>query len=133
MGGAFTAIADDSTALHWNPAGLSQIKRPEFFGALSHEKREAEMDYFGSVESTFVNKTRPNSFGVVLPVPVYQGGLAFAFSVNRVQSFDSRQWKKIPSSVSSSSKSYPANLVVSTHGTSAALWRSQRMFLWGER
>ena len=78
MGGAFTAIADDSTALHWNPAGLSQIKRAEFFGALSHEKRETETEYFGTSDSTFVSKTRPNSFGVVLPVPVYRGGLAFA-------------------------------------------------------
>lgn len=29
MGGAFTAVADDSTALYWNPAGLSQMKRHE--------------------------------------------------------------------------------------------------------
>ncbi|PKK90070.1 MAG: hypothetical protein CVV64_11160 [Candidatus Wallbacteria bacterium HGW-Wallbacteria-1] len=29
MGGAFTAVADDATALYWNPAGLSQMKRHE--------------------------------------------------------------------------------------------------------
>jgi len=29
MGGAFTAIADDATALYWNPAGLSQIKEKQ--------------------------------------------------------------------------------------------------------
>ena len=90
MGGAFMCIANDYTALHWNPAGLSQIKRVEFFLALSHEKLETETEYFGSSDSTFASKTQPNSFGVVLPVPVYQGGLAFAFGVNRIQSFDSR-------------------------------------------
>jgi long-subunit fatty acid transport protein len=90
MGGAFVGVADDSTALHWNPAGLSQIKRVEFFGALSHEKLEAETEYFGSSDSTFASNTRPNSFGIVLPVPVYRGGLAFALGVNRLQSFDSR-------------------------------------------
>lgn len=90
MGGAFTGVSDDSTALYWNPAGLSRIKRMEFFGALSHEKLEAETEYFGSPDSTFVSKTRPNSFGIVLPVPTYRGGLAFALGVNRVQSFDSR-------------------------------------------
>jgi hypothetical protein len=29
MGGAFSAIADDSTAVYWNPAGLPQIKNAE--------------------------------------------------------------------------------------------------------
>jgi len=29
MGGAFTAVADDSTAVFWNPSGLVQLQRPE--------------------------------------------------------------------------------------------------------
>jgi len=29
MGGAFTAVADDATAVFYNPAGLCQLKRPE--------------------------------------------------------------------------------------------------------
>lgn len=29
MGGAFTAVADDGSAIYWNPAGLAQIKRTE--------------------------------------------------------------------------------------------------------
>lgn len=29
MGGAFTAVADDSSAARWNPAGLRQLVRPE--------------------------------------------------------------------------------------------------------
>lgn len=29
MGGAFSAVADDATAVTWNPAGLSQCERPE--------------------------------------------------------------------------------------------------------
>lgn len=29
MGGAFIAIADDATAASWNPAGLSQLEKPE--------------------------------------------------------------------------------------------------------
>lgn len=90
MGGAFISVADDSTALYWNPAGLSRIKRIEFFGGLSHEKLETATEYFGSSNSTFSSNTRPNSFGVVFPVSVYRGGLAFALAVNRVQSFDSR-------------------------------------------
>ena len=28
MGGAFTSVANDATALYWNPAGITSIKRP---------------------------------------------------------------------------------------------------------
>ncbi len=90
MGGAFTGVADDFTALHWNPAGLSHIRRMEAFGALSHEKVNNETVYFGNADSTFTSNTRPNSFGIVFPIPTYRGGLAFAFGVNRIQSFDLR-------------------------------------------
>jgi long-subunit fatty acid transport protein len=30
MGGAFMGVADDATAMFWNPAGVSQIKKTEF-------------------------------------------------------------------------------------------------------
>ena len=29
MGGAFIGVADDATAITWNPAGLTQLYRPE--------------------------------------------------------------------------------------------------------
>ncbi len=90
IGGAFTSVADDFTALYWNPAGLSRIKNMQFYGSLSHEKQDTEITYFNGRESTFTSNTRPNSFGVVIPIPTYQGGLAFAFGMNRIQSFDSR-------------------------------------------
>ncbi len=32
MGGAFVAVADDVTALHWNPAGLAELDRIQVFG-----------------------------------------------------------------------------------------------------
>jgi hypothetical protein len=32
MGGAFVAVADDVTALHWNPAGLATLDRIQVFG-----------------------------------------------------------------------------------------------------
>jgi long-subunit fatty acid transport protein len=44
MGGAFTAIADDSTATSWNPAGLTQCERPEaaLSGSWASTRAEAE-------------------------------------------------------------------------------------------
>ena len=40
LAGAFTAVADDATAASWNPAGLTQLERPEVSGVLrfSHER-----------------------------------------------------------------------------------------------
>jgi tetratricopeptide (TPR) repeat protein len=35
LGDAFTALADDAYAIHYNPAGLAQIDRPEFSAAYS--------------------------------------------------------------------------------------------------
>ena len=35
MGGAFVAVADDVTALHWNPAGLAGLQGFQFFGMRS--------------------------------------------------------------------------------------------------
>ena len=31
MGNAFTAVADDLTAVFWNPAGLAALRSPEFY------------------------------------------------------------------------------------------------------
>ena len=31
MGNAFTAVADDLTAAFWNPAGLADLRSPEFY------------------------------------------------------------------------------------------------------
>jgi long-chain fatty acid transport protein len=35
MGGAFIGLADDNSAIWWNPAGLTQVKRKEFFSTLT--------------------------------------------------------------------------------------------------
>jgi hypothetical protein len=62
----------------------------QFYGSLSHEKADVEIQYFSEKASTFVSNTRPSSLGVVIPIPTYRGGLAFAFGMNRIQSFDAR-------------------------------------------
>ena len=36
LGGAYTAIADDASAVNWNAAGLSQVKNPEI--SLAYDK-----------------------------------------------------------------------------------------------
>lgn len=44
MGGAFVAIADDATANTWNPAGMTQLERPEAALTAGYARRRTESD-----------------------------------------------------------------------------------------
>ena len=47
MGGAFTSIANDATAMYWNPAGLSFYKTSEIYFNHSNWIADISIDYFG--------------------------------------------------------------------------------------
>ncbi|MCK5738648.1 UPF0164 family protein, partial [bacterium] len=49
MGGAFVGIADDASALYWNPGGLPEIPRPEFIFMHSEWLADMDYDYLGLV------------------------------------------------------------------------------------
>ena len=46
MGGAFTSIADDATAMYWNPAGLSYFNTRELYFNHSDWIADISFDYF---------------------------------------------------------------------------------------
>ncbi len=90
LGGAFVGIADDYSAIYWNPAGLGQMSRMELNLGFSHNKVVNTADFLGvrsRAEDTF---TRLNSIGLTIPVPTYQGSLVFGFGYNKVTDFDNR-------------------------------------------
>ncbi len=89
MGGASLALADDFTALYWNPAGMAQIQKFEFFSSFSHNRASANT-YFTGDEMTTTSRSqmRPNAIGFVYPLMARQGGLAIGFGYNRPQNFD---------------------------------------------
>ncbi len=89
MGGASLALADDFTALYWNPAGMAQIQKFEFFSSFSHNRAGANT-YFtdDDITTTSRSQMRPNAIGFVYPLMAEQGGLAIGFGYNRPQNFD---------------------------------------------
>ena len=91
MGGAFLGVADDLTALYWNPAGLAQIRKFELHGSLSHSDINSETQFTGTRPTNASrSKTRPNSAGLVYPLDARRGGFAIGLGYNRPQNFDAR-------------------------------------------
>ena len=90
MGGASLALADDFTALYWNPAGMAQIQKFELFSSLSHNIEVADTYFVGDAMKTGTSRSqmRPNAIGFVYPLETRQGGFAVGFGYNRQQNFD---------------------------------------------
>lgn len=88
MGSAFTAVSDDYSAIYWNPAGLAQIKKMEFYAGLSHLSFENDATFLGNPFNSNESFTKLSSLGLVFPIPTYQGSLVFALGYQRIKDFD---------------------------------------------
>lgn len=51
MGFAYSALADDATALHWNPAGLSTVERREWSGSHAELAAGTKQEFIGYARS----------------------------------------------------------------------------------
>jgi long-subunit fatty acid transport protein len=89
MGNAYTGVANDFSALFWNPAGLSQLRYGEFSLGLSHLNKMDKSTFFDQEESYSNNNTSLNTLGFVYPVKVQRGSLVFAFGYSRQSNFTS--------------------------------------------
>lgn len=87
MGGAYTGVANDYSALFWNPAGLAQMEHSEFSLGLSHLGYKDKSAFLGTSQSYTNNSTTLNALGLVFPVQVARGSLVFAFGYNRQSNF----------------------------------------------
>lgn len=95
MGGAFIGIADDATAVGWNPAGLAQLDRPEAsaVGVFNMSKFKDTWSYTGSgvslegEDENSAHHIAPNFFSLVLPVKMSGRNLAFAVAYQRMVDF----------------------------------------------
>jgi long-chain fatty acid transport protein len=78
MGNAFIAVSDDGTAASWNPAGLSQLRKPEISLVQSASRRTTDLDGYRTRDESalFTRLTTP-----VTTVDIEFASLAVPFSV----------------------------------------------------
>lgn len=89
LGNAYTGIADDYTAVWWNPAGLGQIKKFELTGGFSHFNYSNDATFLGNTSNYSNSATTLNNLGFVFPFPTVRGSLVFAVGYNRTNDFTS--------------------------------------------
>lgn len=87
LGGAFTAVSNDNSALFYNPAGLGQIKNFSAMGCFSNIQVKDQVTFLGAESSQQLDFTKMNSFSAVIPVPTYQGSLVLGLGFHRVRDF----------------------------------------------
>jgi long-subunit fatty acid transport protein len=88
MGGAFIAIADDSTAASWNPSGLIQLERPEasIVGEYFHRRTKFSSDERPEIDNTSnVDDVNLNYLSVSYPFFFYRN---IVVSLNYQRLFD---------------------------------------------
>lgn len=91
MGGAYTGIANDYSAVFYNPAGLGQMKRLEFNLGFDFHQFTNNTFYLNTSQSAVNSRTAIQSLGLVVPFPTYQGSFVLAFGFNRQANFNTAQ------------------------------------------
>src|SRR5216684_1785764 len=83
MGTAYTAVADDYSAISINPAGIGQLHMNEVSLGLSHDAFGNTSTFYGNSVSLNNSATNINSAGLVYAVPATRGGLSIALGYDR--------------------------------------------------
>lgn len=86
MGGVSLATVNDGSALFWNPAALTNVRRVELMGGLGHMKSSPSTSVVpGTPRASHgsLSFTRLNTAILTAPYPVYRGGLTFALGASR--------------------------------------------------
>ncbi len=88
LGGSYTAVANDFSALYYNAAGLSSVKRHEFSFTLNQTMLSTSSQITGYPKS-IIDKQELGiqSIGFLWPLPVTRGGLTFAFGYYSPRNF----------------------------------------------
>jgi long-subunit fatty acid transport protein len=88
MGNAYEGVADDYSALYWNPAGLALLESTEIAAELDHLQFSNEARFSQNTELENLNFTGMRSLGLAYKFPTARGSLVIAFGFNRFKDYD---------------------------------------------
>ncbi len=88
MGNAFTAVADDFSAVFSNPAGLGLVKRFELSTGFDFGKFNNNSSFIGNSTDFSQNAANFSQIGFVYPFPTVQGSLSFAAGFTKDKDFN---------------------------------------------
>ena len=74
LGGAFTGVSDDYSALYYNPAGLGQLKKASVVGGFSHLMLENQVTFseFGETDNASFSKFLAALLHILSSTPLYR-------------------------------------------------------------
>ena len=88
MGGSYTALADDPSAMYWNPAGLASIKSGSIYTESFNMFYNKETSFLDKSFSNPLRVDRLNGIGATIPIPTVRGSLVIAIGLNRLLHYD---------------------------------------------
>jgi len=88
MGGNGVALADDYSAIYWNPGGLASLKKTQFMVEFSHLNFSNDALFFDNLNSSNESFSRLRSIGLAVPLPTTRGSFVLGFGYNFVKDFD---------------------------------------------
>jgi long-subunit fatty acid transport protein len=91
MGSAYTGVANDYSAIVFNPAGLAQIRRMEFNAGFNYNSYNSNASYLSTAQQDNITQTGFQNIGFVFPFPTYQGSFVIAGGYNRQANFGAIQ------------------------------------------
>lgn len=84
MGNAFVGLANDASALYWNPAGLGQLRMREFSIGLANVGMNNDASMFGVTTSGSESGVVLTDLNLAIPFPVARGSFVVAAGYNRL-------------------------------------------------
>jgi long-subunit fatty acid transport protein len=94
LGFAYGAVAEDGSAIWYNPAGLAQVRRIEFGAGFLHDKQERETGFDTATNgfpgtgfataTTDISQTALSHLTFAYPFPTYRGSLVLGLAYQRL-------------------------------------------------
>lgn len=88
MGGAYTALSNDFSAVYWNPAGLAGIPRGGIFAEGLGTSVLNKITYLGTTASINDQNRSLGAIGLVSALPTVRGSFVVGVGINKIASYD---------------------------------------------